>query len=107
MVSAGSNGEASFNVEIPVFSGEVRLMAVAHAGNRFGSAEKTMKIADPVVISTALPRFMSPGDSIEIPVTLSNTTSQAISGTAIIKVSGPITTNGAVEQTVNIGANSE
>jgi uncharacterized protein YfaS (alpha-2-macroglobulin family) len=107
LVSTGSNGEASFSVEIPAFSGEVRLMAVAHTGNRFGSAEKTMKIADPVVISTALPRFMSPGDSIEIPVTLSNTTAKSMAGSATIKVSGSITASGAAEQPVSIDANSE
>jgi uncharacterized protein YfaS (alpha-2-macroglobulin family) len=107
LVSTGSNGEASFNVEIPAFSGEVRLMAVAHAGNRFGSVEKTMKIADPVVISTALPRFMSPGDSIEIPVTISNTTAKSMTGSATIKVSGSITASGAAVQPVTIDANSE
>lgn len=107
LVSANGSGEASFSVEIPAFSGEVRLMAVAHKGDRFGSAEKTMKVADPLVLSTALPRFMSPGDSIEIPVTLSNTTAQSISGKAKIKVSGPVDIGEASEQSVTVPANSE
>lgn len=107
LVTANSSGEASFNVEIPAFSGEVRLMAVAHKDNRFGSAEKNMKVADPVVLSTALPRFMSPGDSVDIPVTLSNTTAQAISGKASMKLKGPVQAIDATEQSVNLAANAE
>ena len=107
LTSTGSNGEASFTVEIPAFSGEVRLMAVAHTGNRFGSADKTMKIADPVVVSTAVPRFMSPGDSIEIPVTLSNTTAQPIAGAASLAVTGALTAFREGDQLVSIAANTE
>ncbi|THE05944.1 hypothetical protein E1H99_13285, partial [Enterococcus hirae] len=52
--------------------------AVAYKDDAFASAEQTMKVADPVVISTALPRFMSPGDTIDVPVTLTNTTSKSM-----------------------------
>ncbi len=107
LASTNSSGEAGFSVEIPAFSGEVRLMAVAHAGNRFGSAEKNMKVADPVVLSTAMPRFMSPGDSIDIPLTIANTTAQPLSGTATIHVSGAVQNGGLAEQQVSIPANSE
>ena len=66
------NGEAIFQVDIPQFSGEVRLMAVSYRMNSFGSAESKMTVADPLVLSTALPRFLSPSDSIRVPVTLTN-----------------------------------
>ena len=59
------NGEAVFQVDIPQFSGEVRLMAVSYRDERFGSAESKMTVADPLVLSTALPRFLSPSDSIQ------------------------------------------
>ena len=51
-------------LDIPEFSGELRLMAFAYKGDRFGSAERAMKIADPIVITPALPRFASPGDVV-------------------------------------------
>ncbi len=107
LVSANSSGEASFSVEIPAFSGEVRLMAVAHKGDRFGAAEKTMKVADPLVLSTALPRFMSPGDSIDIPVTINNTTSQAITGSAQVQVSGAVAAAEQAGQPLTVAANGE
>ncbi|HEY8396658.1 MAG TPA: MG2 domain-containing protein, partial [Flavihumibacter sp.] len=107
LTTTNSSGEASFNVEIPAFSGEIRLMAVAHKDDRFGSAEKTMKVADPVVLSTALPRFMSPGDSIDIPVTISNTTARPINGKAGLKLTGPVQSLGAAEQSVTLQPNAE
>src|SRR5690606_38153612 len=60
MKTAGRNGEASFEIDLPEFSGEVRFMAVAFKNNSFGSAEKAMKVADPLVLSPAIPRFLTP-----------------------------------------------
>ncbi len=49
-------------------------MAFAYKGDRFGSAEQAMKVADPVVVTAALPRFVTPGDSFFMPITAFNTT---------------------------------
>jgi uncharacterized protein YfaS (alpha-2-macroglobulin family) len=87
---ANGNGEASFEFSIPQFSGEIRLMAVAYKDQSFGSSENTMTVADPIVISTALPRFLSPGDTVTVPVTLSNTTSKSTNISATISVEGPL-----------------
>jgi uncharacterized protein YfaS (alpha-2-macroglobulin family) len=81
VLTADGDGKVRYRVRVPQFSGALRIMAVAYKGDAFGNAEHTMKVADPVVVSTALPRFMSPGDSIDVPVTLTNTTKQAINGT--------------------------
>ncbi|MBD2715830.1 alpha-2-macroglobulin family protein [Microvirga sp. STR05] len=86
VLTADASGKVRYKLQIPQFSGAIRIMAVAYKSDAFGSAEHTMKVADPVVISTALPRFLSPGDTIDVPVTLTNTTGAAIKGTVIIKV---------------------
>jgi uncharacterized protein YfaS (alpha-2-macroglobulin family) len=49
-------------------------MAVAYKDKAFGASSDHMKVADPIVISAALPRFLSPKDSVEMSVMLSNTT---------------------------------
>ena len=103
----GGNGNAEFEFDIPQFSGQVRLMAVACKDESFGSAEATMQVADPIVISSALPRFLSPGDTAVIPVTISNTTARAATAQAKIAVSGPVKVLGANGQNININANSE
>jgi len=82
LLTADANGLVRYRVRVPQFSGALRVMAVAYKDDAFGNAEQTMKVADPVVISTALPRFMSPGDTIDVPVTLTNTTGKTINGSA-------------------------
>ncbi|ULQ52046.1 alpha-2-macroglobulin family protein [Flavihumibacter fluvii] len=107
LATTNNSGEAGFEFEIPQFSGEVRLMAVAAKNESFGHAEKAMKVADPIVLSTALPRFLSPGDSITVPVNISNTTAKATSAKAAITVNGPLEVSGPAEKTTQLGANSE
>jgi len=104
---ASDKGEAIFEFDIPQFSGEVRLMAVAYRDQSFGAAEAAMTIADPIVLSSALPRFLSPKDSISVPVTITNTTGRPASVIATIRVSGALKTAGKLKQEFMIEANSE
>jgi uncharacterized protein YfaS (alpha-2-macroglobulin family) len=107
MAKTNSSGEANFEIEIPQFSGEIRLMAVSVKGQNFGSAESSMTVADPLVISTALPRFLSPGDTVVVPVTLSNTTAKTANVSAAIAVDGPLKVIGDNTQSISVNANSE
>lgn len=104
---ANGNGVAEFELDIPQFSGEVRLMAVSYKDQHFGAAENTMTVSDPIVISTALPRFLSPGDTAFVPVTLSNTTSKDATVTASIEAGGPLKIVGGNNQSISINAKSE
>jgi uncharacterized protein YfaS (alpha-2-macroglobulin family) len=104
---ANGSGEAEFEFDIPQFSGELRLMAVSYKGQSFGGAENTMTVADPIVVSTALPRFLSPGDTVNVPVTLSNTTTKATTVTASISTDGAVKVLGGNNQSVSLAAKSE
>ncbi len=104
---ANGSGVAEFEFDIPQFSGELRLMAVSYKGQSFGAADNTMIVADPIVVSTALPRFLSPGDTVNVPVTLTNTTDKAANVTANISVQGPMKIVGGNNQSVNLAAKSE
>jgi uncharacterized protein YfaS (alpha-2-macroglobulin family) len=104
---ADGSGEAAFEFDVPQFSGELRLMAVSYKNESFGASENTMTVADPIVISTALPRFLSPGDTVMVPVTLTNTTERATSVTAALKAEGPIKVLGGSNQSVSLNAKSE
>lgn len=101
------NGEAEFSIDIPAFSGEIRLMAVAYKDQHFGSSEMAMTVADPIVLSTALPRFLSPKDTVMVPVTISNTTGKTTNAQARINTSGPIQVVGSSSQDLTLAANSE
>jgi uncharacterized protein YfaS (alpha-2-macroglobulin family) len=107
IAKADGSGEAEFEFDIPQFSGEVRLMALAYKNERFGSAESTMTVADPIVLSTALPRFLSPGDTVTMPVTITNTTAKSATANARVKVSGAIRIAGDEQISLSIAPNSE
>ncbi|HEY4064567.1 MAG TPA: MG2 domain-containing protein [Puia sp.] len=107
IAQANGSGEAEFEFDIPQFSGEVRLMALAYKNESFGSKESTMTVADPIVLSSALPRFMSPGDTVTMPVTITNTTGNATSADVRLKVSGTLRSLGEDRQSVSLAANSE
>jgi uncharacterized protein YfaS (alpha-2-macroglobulin family) len=58
----GSDGLARTGFALPQFDGTVRLMAVAWSPTGVGQAERDVVVADPVVVSASLPRFLAPGD---------------------------------------------
>jgi uncharacterized protein YfaS (alpha-2-macroglobulin family) len=101
------SGEVEFEFDVPSFSGEVRLMAIAYKNESFGSAEEKMTVADPIVLSTALPRFLSPKDTVAVAVTVTNTSSRQATGRAELKVSGPLRLAGPDQQSLSLNPNSE
>lgn len=107
IVQADASGLVRYNIDVPQFSGDLRVMAAAYKGKAFGNAEKHMKVADPVVISTALPRFLSPKDKVVVPVSLSNTTNQNANAVVSVQLSGPLGMLGDQSQTINLAANKE
>ncbi len=106
IVRTGGDGSVSVPLEIPEFNGELRLMAFAYKGDRFGSAQKAMKVSDPVVITPALPRFLSPGDSLIMPVTAFNTTNTAVSLSMEIVATGGLVVADP-RPSIEVGPNQE
>lgn len=104
---ANGSGEASFEITIPAFSGELRLMAVSFKDNRFGAGSSVMKVADPLVLSTALPRFLSPGDTLDVPVTVMNTTKSVTGLSSTLKVEGPLKVVGGTALQASAAAGGE
>ena len=104
---ANGNGQAKFTFNVPKFSGQIRLMAVAYNNNTFGSAASAITIADPIVISSGMPRFLSPGDSLTVPVTITNTTNKTTEGQVTLKGSGPLHVIGNISQKIFLNANAE
>jgi uncharacterized protein YfaS (alpha-2-macroglobulin family) len=107
ILQADANGIVRYTIDVPQFSGDIRVMALAYKGNSFGSSEEHMKVADPVIISTGLPRVLSPKDQVLVPVTLSNTTAKDATASVNLQVSGPLSTTGTTSQNITIPANRE
>jgi uncharacterized protein YfaS (alpha-2-macroglobulin family) len=62
---------ASHRIRLPQYTGSVRVMVTAAGkANSFGAAEKTVTVADPLMILATAPRVLSPGDKVALPVTV-------------------------------------
>lgn len=105
--NTGANGTAEFEINIPAFSGNLKVMAVAIKGNQFGASQKDMRVVDPLVISTALPRFMSPNDTVKMPITLTNTTEKSMTANVEVETHKNVKAIAIDQNSVNIPAGKE
>ncbi len=90
ILKTNASGEAETEFFIPRFNGELRIMAVAYKGERFGAAEKSVKVSDDLIIEPQIPRFLTMGDTLVIPVSLINTSKNKGDVSIDLSVSGPI-----------------
>lgn len=107
ILETDNRGNAEFEVNIPQYSGDLRIMVVGYKNKVFGSETANMQVADPIVISASIPRFLSPGDTLEVPVMLANTTSNTADCNASISVDGPLEVIGKKEIKAGIKPNKE
>ncbi len=104
--------KASHTIDMPNYVGSVRTMVVA--GNQtsaYGNAEKTTPVRKPLMVLTSIPRKLSPGETVTIPVTVfamepkvKNVKVSIDAGKALEPISGTsknITFNAVGEQIVN------
>ena len=90
LVKVGPDGLVSVPFEIPAFNGTVKLMAVAWSGAKLGHAARDVTVADPVVVTAALPRFLADGDRSRLRLDLDNVSGPAGDYRVAVGVSGPL-----------------
>ncbi len=57
-------------ITLPQYTGSVKTMVIAGNESAFGFAEKSSFVRDPLMILGTAPRSVSPGDKVDIPVSL-------------------------------------
>lgn len=67
-----AKGEATIPLDLPDFNGTLRLMAVAATDDAFGSSDREMVVAAPIVAEIAMPRFIGPGDTAALALDVTN-----------------------------------
>ena len=105
-VSTDANGTATVTFQVPEFSGQIRLVAIAVSKTAVGSGATSMYIRRPYVLRTSMPRFMLPSDRATCSATIYNRSKEAVSAEISWKVNGPLRTEGA-PQTVQVPVNGE
>lgn len=61
---------AKHEIRMPNYVGAVRAMVVAANQGAYGSAEKTVPVRQPLMVLATLPRVLSPGEQLELPVSV-------------------------------------
>ncbi|MEI6049135.1 MAG: MG2 domain-containing protein [Bacteroidota bacterium] len=57
-------------ITLPQYTGSVRAMVIAGSDRAFGVAEKSVFVKDPLMVLATVPRVISPGETVSLPVTL-------------------------------------
>ena len=98
-----ANGQATAQLELPEFNGELRLMAVAYDATQVGATSQPLRVKRDLVVQPALPRFLAIGDRCEAAVALYNEGKAPLAATVRATCGGPLRAEIA-EQTVEIPA---
>ena len=85
-LETGPDGTLQIPIDVPDFEGQARISAIAWTADAAGSASSDMVVRDPVVVMPGLPGFLSAGDEIQLPVTLTNIEGPA--GAYLLKLHG-------------------
>ncbi|KGT90162.1 alpha-2-macroglobulin family protein [Enterobacter cancerogenus] len=101
-VTLDANGEGTIDLPIPAFNGELRLMAQVWSADSFGSAERKMVVAAPLISELATPRFMASGDQSTLALDLTNLTDQPQTLNVDVTTQGLIALNGTVTSSVQL-----
>jgi len=89
-VKIGTNGQATINLDLPEFSGELRLMAVAYNSEQIGSADAGVLVKRDLIVQPSLPRFLAMGDTCEAVVMLYNESGAPLTAQARVTCGGPL-----------------
>jgi uncharacterized protein YfaS (alpha-2-macroglobulin family) len=92
---AFADGVARAVFELPEFSGEARLVALAWSASAAGAASAQVRLAPALVLEADAPRFLAPGDRAELTLALHSTRDDPATARWSLELPG-VATNGAV-----------
>jgi uncharacterized protein YfaS (alpha-2-macroglobulin family) len=107
LVQTNKEGWARVKLKVPQFNGQLRLMAVAFKGSKFGADQRPIVVKDPIVITPTLPRFVAPLDAFDVPVEVFNGTSQTAKIIVSAHTKGKLLIFGDAAKTLTLAANSQ
>ncbi len=107
LVRSGADGSGSVRFAVPQFNGQLRVMAVAFAKEKFGNAEKNIFVREPLVLTPTYPRFVAANDELTIPVSVYNGTGSDGVFSVKLEAGGPISVLSNSTQSVKVEAGRE
>lgn len=87
-------GVKTHRFTLPNYVGSVRVMVVAAHAGAYGNADKTVKVTSPLMLLTTLPRTLSCGDMVDMPVNVFAMKEGIKDVSVHVEASGPIAITG-------------
>ena len=100
-------GAGTHKITLPMYVGSVRVMVVAAHQGAYGCAEKNVAVRSPLMLQPTLPRVLSCGDRVKMPVNLFVMEDGVEDVDVDVKVDGPVMVEGASKKTVSFSATGE
>ena len=88
VVAVPRSGRITLSMDVPEYQGALRVMAVTVGPTKIGHATARVVVRDPIVLQPTLPRFLSPGDEITVPVQVTNQSGERRSIDVALEISG-------------------
>jgi hypothetical protein len=99
---------ASHNISVPNYVGSARVMVVAaNENSAYGSSRKAITVRKPLMVLTSLPRLLSPGDEVTLPVTVFAMEDQVRDVSVSLKTKGEVQVVGETSKKVRFTKNGE
>ena len=89
-VPLDAEGRVRTTFDLPEFTGEIRLMAVAYTATGLGAASASVKVLRDLVVQPSLPRFLAPGDRCEVTIPVHNRSGEAMTVRVRASCGGPL-----------------
>lgn len=104
---ANSAGVATFAINLPLFAGRLRCTAIGYHKQKMGEALHYLTVVDPLVLQLNAPEFLTPGDTLSLPVLCQNTENTASSYTLQLTASAGINVVGSDAVALQLPPRSE
>ncbi len=97
-------GVNSHKIALPMYIGSVRVMVVAGNGSAYGSAAKAIPVRTPLMVQSTLPRVVSIGEQITLPVNVFAMENGTKNVNVKVEVTGGLSLADGNSKTVNFAA---
>lgn len=96
-----TGGTDKHEIDIPNYVGSVRVMVVAGKDLAYGHAEKAVPVRNPLMVLATLPRVLSPGETVDVPVNVFAMEKEVKNVTVSIQANEMFTLDGPATQQIN------
>lgn len=101
------SGQATHKITLPMYVGSVRVMVVAAHEATYGHADRTVTVRSPLMVLPTLPRMLSCGDRVRLPVNVFCMDDSVKNATVKVSVEGPVSVAGGASKRLAFAAPSE